>query len=312
MASCVSQGCYEPSGRMRRSSMPIILGYGLAAALVVGVIGGIITFYIDLVFVTSICFGYFIGKAIIKGAIKGHCRNQGLIVTCAVLLGTFVFFIKLFTHYHLDRQVAIEKLIVATRSQYQVDERKVDLRREATKYLDKLVIDRSGIDGFFGWLNMKLESGMEIRPTIGSLNLGPDASAYWLLIEMTVVILIASFVSSTVCSQPYCERCKCWLLAPTWTLRTDKLTARKVLKELRGEEGLLNEGMLSLMPERDICSEHAKLSLHQCSSCEQGYLTMLEVSPGQVNGRYEESTIVRNLHLPADLVKRVLGDEEAE
>jgi len=179
--------------------VPLVLGAGLAAALVFGALYHFVGQFFDLLILFPILLGLAVGSALKLAALKGRARQAGVLLAAAILSGAAAFG---------TRQV-LDTLHVRSQLRKALAANAEDATNDADR--DRLRLASETL-AFSDALRFRADVGVGIGRARGgsSRNLNLSGPMFWVLmaVEAALVALVAAGVLFPVSKLGYCGRCR--------------------------------------------------------------------------------------------------------
>jgi hypothetical protein len=179
---------YAPDGSAPPAGLALTLGGGLAAAVVVGLLAGIIGQWFYLVLLFPLLIGLILG-AVGMGLIRvGKLRNPLLAGIAAGLSGVMAMGTMHFVKYQFSLNAAAKELFI--------DRDELEKQISFAKYLD-----------------LRAEKGVTIAGVARNdkgMNLGYVGSYIYWLVEVILVAAVAWMMMRKKAAEPFCVGCNTW------------------------------------------------------------------------------------------------------
>jgi hypothetical protein len=190
---------YRPSGQHNDGVMPMLVLSCAAAAIAVGVVEGLVSSFINLLVIFPIVIGAVTGGVAARKIKSGHIRAPLMVAVIAGLAAGAGQLAVYGTRYvNFQHKVALE--IAADNS-----------GSDAHARLDEVLQEKTGHQGFVGFLVLSSQDGVQISHN-GSKGPLLTGVGYWIYfgIEMLFALGAAVAMAWSAASQPYCESCQKW------------------------------------------------------------------------------------------------------
>lgn len=256
--------------------LPMIgfLIFSTFAAFVVGLIFGVVGYFIYLIFVFPIIMGVVGGRIVTKNANYTKPRSLNFVIFTSVLAA-----IALYGGFHYGRYVVFMASLI-----FQLSGDFSDKSIEAGKVFAAYALgEETGYSGLIGYILYKAQQGVSIGRIFSSnrLNLGPLFTWFYWLVEFGVIGFITINTGKQILKKPFCEHCNSWYAGKTHIGGVHINKETEVLnligqKDFRGVGTILEEN-----PE----SPSLEFYLQSCESCNTSasFLSITQVK--FVNGK---------------------------
>jgi hypothetical protein len=178
---------------------PLVLAVGLAAALALGTLYHFVGRVFDLLILFPIILGVAVGLALKLAALKGRCRQAGVLIAAAVLSGAAAFGTRqVLDTLHVRGELSA--LLAAASKEAGNDEAR-----------DRLRLASESV-GFSDALKVRADAGVGIGRARGGAKkkLNLSGTMFWvlMLVESGIVAFFAAAAVFPISRFPYCGRCR--------------------------------------------------------------------------------------------------------
>lgn len=288
-----SVATHKPS-KVPIDSVLILTLIVLVLAPIMGALFGIITNYINLIFLFPLGAGVVSGLVLHKGIRWGKLRDPAVAAIFGLLFGLSFFTAYRYANYQMLRREAIT--IIMEDMMVEFGEADSEF---ANMIFHEFLYEETGYTGFIGATLLEANEGMSIARTRGrspAFNVGSTLTWLYWLFEAMVIIAFPMWMGANETKRPYCEAHDRWYTneKSLGGLAPDGLGILSLLDDGKFAEFATALNTTVPIPGVEICIEH-------CPNCEQSSprLTIKRVTKTS-RGRKDEKVLAQHYISPAE------------
>jgi hypothetical protein len=281
---------YRPSGQLDDGVLPILFVGAAALAVVVGILEGLVSSWVNLIIIFPAIVGGAAGAFAAARIKSGHVRAPLIAALLAALAAAGGQAAVYGTRYYV-----FQKKMMPVAAEL-VDK---GIAGDAHAALDAALLAKTGHSGFVGFMALTAENGIEIQHN-GSKGPVLAGVAYWIYfaVEMLIALGAAFAAAWSAASKPFCEMCKRWYEQHETVAAGagDRAQTKQVLTVLNdGRWYDVGAAMGTPTPKT-----RATLALFSCAGCKTSDLQLTYTVTARVNTKKPQSKIRYKTMLRAD------------
>lgn len=213
---------YQPSGRMNASGLPMMIAAALLGALVVGVVSGVISRWINLIFISPLLTGLGAGAILSLAIASGKVRNPKLAGAVAVVMALLTLGTMHFTRAMMLRGDMVSGLTQSMMGSMPPSMKGKDGKMHAVTPAERGQMETQ-VQGVIEheltpWRTLVFyeeiaaQAGTSISHNGVGTGVPVKGNFYWLLraVEAGALLLACVAVASGAAAKPFCEACDGW------------------------------------------------------------------------------------------------------
>ncbi len=281
------------SGKIPIDSVLILTLIVLVAAPIVGILLAFIGSYIYLIIAFPIFTGLTSRFILSQGIRWGKLREPIVAGIFGLLFGLTVYGTYRYTTYRIYRSEVVEFLMDELMAEYG------EADTETANYVfDELLVEETGLWGFFGAIILEAQEGMYVGPVSSDneINIGTTLTLLYWLFEVGVMVGIPLFGGMAEAKRPYCEMHDRWYKNPQSLGGIEPANLKETLALL--DMSQFNQFGRALNPVPPLPG--VEIVLEHCPGCQHSspLLTIKKVKKGS-RGRKEEKILTQQYISPA-------------